>query len=240
MSLRAMRLSGRRRLVAIGLAAVTLVAVVGGVVFMSFHTRTALGSGSGGGCISTTGPACTFKSGTAFVDFSSVSDDGCIFTDAQVSLYSSLTTPGHVATQNVSVFLTKWDYCNGVPLMEASDIDPNTGLSTFTGSFQMPSDLSTAAAHGTAAMYDWVSGTQLYTASLDLTFKGYGSTSKYRDSQHFQAPGFVMNSHFTGISRSAEVSGTFTDQDGNNVAAQPTTNASLVNSSGGTVQIFKS
>src|SRR5512146_1888897 len=120
MSLRAMRLSGKRRLVAIGLAAIALVAMVGGVAFMSFHTRTALGSGSGGGgCISTTGPACTFKDATAFVDFSSVSDDGCIFTDAQVSLYSNLTTPGHVAMQNVSVFLTKWDYCNGIPLMEA-------------------------------------------------------------------------------------------------------------------------
>lgn len=240
MSLRAMRLSGRRRLVAVGLAAVTMVAVVGGVAFMSFHTRTALGSGSGGGCISTTGPVCTFKDSTAYVDFSSVSADGCIFTDMQASLYSNLSTPGHTATQNVAVFLTKWDYCNGVPLMEASDVDPNTGLSTFNGSFQISSDLTTATAHGTAAMYDWISGTQLYTATLDLTFKGYGPTSKYRDSQHFQAPGYVMNSHFAGISRSAEVSGMFTDPDGNNAAAQPTANASLVNSSGGTVQIVKS
>jgi hypothetical protein len=49
----------------------------------------------------------------------------------------------------------------------------------------------------------------------------------------------MMNTHFTGTSRSAEVSGTLTDNGATNIAAQPTTYASLVNSSGGTVQIFR-
>jgi len=239
----AFRFSGKRRPLAIGLSVVTLTAVIVVVAVMVLGTRTALGSGTGGGaeCFGNTGtqPVCSFKDGTAFVDYNTVSSDGCTFTDAQVSLYNNLTVPGRAATHNVSIILSTFDYCGGGSQVDVSDVDPSTGLLTFTGDFQISSDLSTATVTGTADMYDSNSGTQVFTTSVNLTFNGYGPTFKSSDSQHFQAPGYVMNTHFRGTNRSAEVSGTFTDQDGINVAAEPTTNGTLLNSSGGTVQIFK-
>lgn len=240
MQARANFFSGKRRLIVIGLSAATLIATVAVVAVMALGTRTALGSGSGGGgCVSTTGPACTFKNSNAYVYFSGVSSDGCIYTDAQVSLFDSLTAPGRVATQSVTIYISKWDGCNNVPLLQTSNFDPNTWMPTFTGSIQLSSDLSTAKVTGTAPMYDWTSNSPLFTTTLNLTLKGYGPASRYSDSQHFQAPGFIMNNHSTGTTRSAVVSGTFTDNTGSNLAVSASTFADMNNSSGGTVQIFK-
>lgn len=242
MSLRTFRVSGKRRLIAIGLSAAALTAAIAVVVVMTLGTRTALGSGSGGGdCISTTGaaPVCTFQGNNAWVDFSDVSSDGCIFTDAMVSVYDNLTVPGKIATQSVGLYISKWDNCSGTSLVSVGNYDPNTGGTTFTGTIQLSPDLSTATVNGTSAMYDWNTGLPLYTATVNLTLKGYGSTFNIVDNHRLQAPGYVENVHYTGKSRSAEVSGTFTDPDGNNVATLPTTNAGLGSTTGGTVQIFK-
>lgn len=246
MSTRANRFAGKRRLIAIGLSVATLTATIVAVAVMTLGTRTALGSGSGGGgCVVTTGttpPTCTFKNNNAYVYFSNVSSDGCIYTNAGVSLYDNLTVPGQSATQTALIFIEKYDECNYVSLMEAGSYDPNTGLSTFTGTIQLASDLSRATVTGTAAMYDWSNGMPTqpsFTTTVNLTFKGYGSISRFSDSQHFHSSAFVMNTHYTGTSRPAEVSGTVTDQDGNNVAALSSTFAELTNSSGGTMQIFQ-
>jgi hypothetical protein len=240
MHARANFFSGKRRLIAIGVSVATLIAAVAVVAVMALGTRTALGSGSGGGgCVSTTGPACTFKDSNAYVYFSDVSSDGCIYTSAQVSLFDSLTAPGRVATQSVTIYISKWDGCNNVSLMEASNFDPNTWMPTFTGSIQLSSDLTIAKVTGTAPMYDWISNSPSFTTTLDLTLKGYGPTSRYSDSQHYQAPGFIMNNHSTGTTRSAMASGTFTDDAGNNLAMSSSIFADMNNSSGGTVQIFK-
>lgn len=239
MSSRANIFTSKRRLLAIGLSVATLTAAIVVVVVMTLGTRTALGSGSGGGgCVSTTGPACTYKDNNAFADFSSVSADGCIYTDAQISLFDSLTNPGRAATQTVFIYISKWDGCNNVDILEASNFDPNTWLSTFNGTVQLSSDLSTAKVTGTATMFDWVSNSQLFTTNINLTLKGFGAISRYSDGQHFHAPGFVMNSHSTGTSRPAMATGTFTDNTGANIASLGGF-AELSNSSGGTVQIFR-
>ena len=241
MSLSTFRFSGKRRLIAIGLSAATLTAVIAVVAVMALGTRTALGSGTGGGaCMSTTGaaPVCTFKDNAAWASFGDVSSDGCILTDAQISLFDNLTAPGHTATQSVGFYISKWDNCGGTQVLNVSDYDPNTGQTTFTGIIQFSSDLSTATVNGTAAMYGDDPSAPLYTATINLTFKGYGSTFNIMNNERLQAPGYVENIHYTGKSRTAEVSGTITDPDGNNVAALPTTNAGLGNTSGGTVQIF--
>jgi hypothetical protein len=244
MSTRAHLFAGKRRLVAITLSVATLTAAVAVVAVMVLGAKTALGSGTGGAaeCFGGTGgtqPTCTFKEGTAFVDFGNVSSDGCIFTDAQVSLYSNLTVPGRAATKNVGIMLSRFDYCGSGSYVQATDFDPNTGESTFTGSFQIASNLSTATVNGTATMYDLVSGVQVFTTTVNLTLTGYGSASNYSDNQHFQAPGYVENDRFTGASRSAEVSGVFTDQSGNNMMPMPTTYGTLLNASGGTVVIIR-
>lgn len=241
---RAHLFAGKRRLIAILLSAATLTAALAVVVVMTLGTRTALGSGTGGGgadCYGNTGsqPTCKFTGGTAFADFGSVSEDGCTFTDAQISLYDNLTVPGRVATHNVGLIISQYDYCGSSDGMQATDFDPNLGQSTFTGTFQIASDLSTATVNGTAAMYDLISGTQVFTTTINVTFTGYGPISKYSDNQHFQTAGYVENDRYTGTSRTAEISGTFTDQNGNNLLAAPTTNGTLLNASGGTVIIIR-
>jgi hypothetical protein len=239
MSLSTFRFSGKRRIIAIGLSAATLIAAVAVVAVMALGARTALGSGSGGGgCVSTTGPACTFKNNNAYVYVNNASSDGCIYTNAQISLYDSLSNPSGATTQSVTIYISKWDVCNNVSLLEASNFDPNTWMPSFTGTIQLSSDLSTAKVTGTATMYNWVSNVQSFTTNLDLTLKGYGPTSKYSDNQHFQAPGFIMNNHSTGTSRSAFATGTFTDDTGANLTMLSAF-GDMNNSSGGTVQIIK-
>ena len=244
MSIRAHFFTGRRRLIAIGLSVATLIATVVVVAVMALGARTALGSGTGGGtCISTSraAPVCTFKNSAAWAGFGDVSSDGCIVTDAQISLFDNLSAPGRNATQSVGLYISKWNNCDdggGTQLLYVSNYDPNTGQAAFTGSVQLSSDMSSATVNGTAAMYGDDPTSPLYMATINLTFKGYGSTFNIVNNQRLQSPGYVENIHYTGKSRTAEVSGDLTDPDGTNIAALPTTDAGLGNTSGGTVQIF--
>jgi hypothetical protein len=238
MSMRTFSLRGKRRLMASILAVVgftAMVAILAAVVLHS-NVRVALGSGSGGGCISTTGPVCTFKDNRAFADFGSVSSDGCIFTDAAIQPFQSLTRPGNTTSQSVFVFIEKFDFCNNVPLEEASNFDPTTGAPNFTGTIQFGGTLATATVNGTASMVDLISNTT-FTATINVAWQGFGTTTRFIDNSHFRAPNFIVNSHFSGTSRAAEASGTLTDETGTNLATSPTLNAGLDNTRGGTVQI---
>lgn len=218
-----------------------LVAVLTLVGVLAFYVTTAHGSGSGGGgsCFPTTGPACTYKGNSSFSDFQTVSSDGCIYTDAEVSVYNSLSRPGEVATQSVFLYISKWDSCNDVPLVEAANFDPNTGIPNFTGTVAFDGNLVSATVNGTASMYDEFTGNLLFTTSVNVTAKGYGPISSFSNSYRYSSPGFKMNSRSSGTSRPAEGSGTFTDEAGNNLAATPTLSADVENASGGTVQISK-
>ena len=234
---RVFHLSGKRRLVAAGLTAAVAVLVIG---LVSLNARTAFGSGTGVGCFSTTGPACAFKSNNAFADFGSVSADGCIFTDAFAQPFASLTNPGRTATQSAIVSISKFDACNGVLIEGASNIDPATGMPIFNGTLQFGSKLDTAAISGAAPMFDFNTGMQLFTSTVTVSWQGFGPTSQFMDNSHARQPGFMMNSHFTGDSRSAEASGVITDATGTNLATPATLNANLNNTKGGTVQLSHS
>jgi hypothetical protein len=253
---RVFHMSGKLRLVAVGLVAVIAVLAVG-LVFV--NARTVHGSGTGGGgCFPTTGPACHFASNNAFVDFGSVSTDGCIFTDASVQPFASLTRPGGTAIQTVFISISKFDFCLppqsgcgsansgtgggggcGVLLEEASNFDPTTGMPIFNGTIQFGPKLNTAAVNGSAPMIDFISGAT-FTSTVNVSWKGYGPTTTFMDSFSFRQPGFMSKSHSTGTSRSAEASGVVTDETGANLAASPTPNASLNDSTGGTVQFSRS
>lgn len=243
MSTHGFSLAGNRRLVLVGLALVGLVAVVA-VLFAAispFGARVAHGSGSGGGgCVSTTGPVCTFKSTNAFGDFDSVSSDGCSFTFVSVQPFDSLTRPGNVTSQALMVNVNKFDNCQGIILENASNFDPATGLSDFTGTIQFGTMLSTATVVGTAPMFDADTGTLLFTTSIDLTWQGFGATTTFINSGHSRSPGFIFSTHFSGDTRMAEASGTLTDETGANLATPATLNAQLDDASSGTVQIIKS
>jgi hypothetical protein len=159
-----------------------------------------------------------------------------------------------VAAQSVFIFLSQYDACNDVQLLFATNQDPNTFMPDFTGTLQFGGNLSSATITGTAPMFGQggsgssVSsnsgtgggGTPLFTTTLNVTLKGYGSTTKSVDSQHFHGQGTIFNTHFSGTNRNAEASGTVTDASGNNLAAMPTLDASLGDSKSGTVQIFHS
>jgi hypothetical protein len=238
---RASGMTGKRRLVAVGLSALgltTLIAVLA-VTFMALNAHTAFGSGSGGGgCISTSGPVCTFNGNQAYVDFSSVSADGCTFTDANVQVFDNVTRPGGVTTSQVIVFISVWNNCTGQPVVEASNFDPNTGVPEFNGTYSFGSKMSSAIVNGTAPMYDYVSNTN-FTSTVNVTLQGYGPTSQFSDTNSYRSPGFFSKSRFKGVSRNAEASGTVTDASNNNLAAGASIYANINSNSGGTLQIIK-
>ena len=253
------RTGNKRRILvtSLGLSLTAVVAVLAiGLVFL--NARTVHGSGTGGGgCFATTGPSCHFESNNASADFSSVSADGCIFTDVYVQPFASLTRPGGTATQTVVIFISKWDNCQGpsgcasvnsgtgggggcgVQLEQAYNYDPTTGMSIFNGTIKFGPKLDTAAINGSAPMFDNVTGAQ-FTSTVNVSWKGYGPTSTFMDIFSVRQPGFMMKSHTTGASRLAEASGVVTDETGANLATPATTNANLSDSKGGTVQFSRS
>lgn len=242
MSPRTFRLPRRRLVVAgLALAAIAVMVAVITVTTLSFGARIAHGGGTGGGgCISTTTPVCTFKSNSAFVDFGTVSSDGCTFIDASVSPFQSLSRPGSTDTSSVLVSISKYNGCTGMQTEMASNIDPTTFTPDFTGSMQFGGNLSSATVTGSAPMYDYLTGALLFTTTINVVWQGYGPSTHNIDSEHSHGPGFVFSTHFNGTSRSAEASGTVTDETGTNLVATPTIFADLDNASGGTLQMFKS
>lgn len=232
----------QRRLVASGFTAVGIAALIAvlALALVSLNARAALGSGSGGGgCFSTTGPACTFSGHSANAQFSSVASDGCTVTDAFVSAFDNFTNPGRAASQSVSAAINIYNACTGVPLLSVSNFDPNTGMSNFTGTIKFSTDLSSASVNGSATMYDFLGGSAPFTSTINISWSGFGAISTFMDNSHFRAPGFMMNSHFTGVSREAEASGVLTDASGTNYATPASIFSSLENSRGGTVQFAR-
>jgi len=229
---------GTRRLVAVGLplAGLTAVAALLAVVALlpstgrTAHAAIPASGSGGGGCFVPSGP-CTFKNNSASADFSSVDSTGCILSDAFINGFDSLTRPGNTTGQFAFVAIVVVDSCNNfTPVKEAFSQD-------FTGTVQFGRNLSTARVTGSATMFDVVSNTT-FTATFDVTWQGFGPTTSMIDSQHFHAPGFILNTHFHGSDRAAEASGTLSDGT-TNFAAAPSLSADLFNSSGGSVQLFK-
>ena len=237
----------RRRVTALGLAAAVLAAAVAVVAAFSLNTHSAAGAGGGGGCFATTGPVCTFKSHTAFADFSTVSafaggggGGGCVATDAFVQPFESLSMPGQNSAVSVMVSLSTFNFCNNTQSECAGNFDPNSGAPLFTGTVQFGLDLTTATVIGTATMFDPCATSPAaasFTTSIDLTWQAFGPNSTLIDNSHLRSPGFILNSHFKGISRQAVASGVLTDATGANRASSPTDNADIENASSGTVLV---
>ena len=244
MSTRAFRLPRRRLVVAaLAISAIVVVVAVVFVTSLSFGARIAHGGGTGGGgCTSSTGPACHFTSNDASVAFGTTASDGCTVTQVFLSSFQSLSRPGATTSSSVVVSISKFNTCTNILLENASNFDPTTGAPDFTGTAQFGGNLDTATVTGTAPMFDTSTGMPgplLFTASINVTWQGFGPTTKNIDSTHTHQPGFIFNSHFNGTNRAATASGTFTDETGANVAA-PTLDAELDNAQNGTVLIFQS
>lgn len=238
MALHTSYFSGKRRLVAIGLAVAALAGVVAAVAFMSFHTRTAYGAGNG--LCSPNAPVCAENGNSAYATFDNVSSDGCIYTRAAIQPTMNLSHPDGTTSQSVLVFISKYDQCNNTQIETGNNFNPMTGNPDFTGTVQFGANMSTVSINGTAPIYDNTMGTLLFTTAINMTWQGYGPTTQNIESDHFHAPGLIMNLHITGTSRNAEASGTFSDETGTNIATGPTLNAVIFDSSGSEVSIFKS
>jgi hypothetical protein len=169
-----------------------------------------------------------------------MSTDGCVATEAFVSAFESLTSPGRIPTAPVFVSVSKYNVCTNTQIESAANFDPTSGNPVFNGTIQFGTTLGTAAISGSAPMFDTSTGVQLFTSTIKVAWKGYGPTSTFIDSSHFRSPGFLMNSHDRGTSVSAEASGVTTDESGNNLATLPTLNASVENDSSGTVVLSHS
>lgn len=240
MSLSTFRFTGKRRLLAIGATVVALVAVTAVVLFMSLHTKTAFGSATGAGLCTPNTPICTMNGASAFAIFDNISNDGCIYTQVVVEPGSSVSRPGSNATQSAFVFISKYDQCNNVQLEAGTNDNLAIGYPEFTGAIEFGANLSTGSVIGTAPMYDQYTGALLYTASINVTWQGYGSTTRNIDNEHFFSQNTIMNLHINGASRNAKASGTFTDETGSNVITQPTLHAVLFDSTGSQILIFRS
>lgn len=232
--------AGRRFAVA-GLGVALAAAAMAVTAAVTLNTHNAAGAGGGFGCISTTGPVCTFKSHVAFADFNTVSafaggggGGDCVVTDAFVQPFESVQMPGKVASTSVFISLSTFNFCTEQNTECAGNSDPSTGAPLFNGTIQFGLDLTTARVTGTAPMFDPCTGAS-FTATVDVSWQAFGPTSTSIDSNHFRSPGFAVNSHFKGASRQAVASGTLTDAGGANRAASPTANADVENDSSGTV-----
>ena len=197
----------RGRIIGIGLVLGTLVLVSAMLVSHALPGASRTGnvahaSGGGGGCVSTTGPVCTFKGNTAVVDFFLSSPDGCVQTSGFIEVAQNVThnPPDPTVSGNtafVSVFQD--NFCTGTFL---------DGSGQASGvNFQADKDLNSASLNDSIPVVDFNTG-NTFTLTVNLTWQGVGAVSKLVDSNHFRTQGTIINSHFSGTNRAANVSGT--------------------------------
>ena len=157
--------------------------------------------GGGGGCATTSGPSCTFKGNTATVDFFLSSPDGCVQTSGFLEVMQNVThnPPDPTVSGNTAfVSISQNNFCTGT-FLDASG--QASGVN-----FQADQALTTASLNDSITVVDFFSG-NTFTLTVNLTWQGVGAVSKLVDSTHFRTPGTIINSHFSGTSRAANVSG---------------------------------
>ena len=232
---------GPRRLAASALSIVVIgaaMAVVGAGA-IALNTRSAAGAG-GGGCFATGTPVCAFKDRVASAGFGSVSSDGCIVTEAFVDAFEGLASPGHISATNAFVGVARFNACTNTLIESASNFDPATGNPVFNGAIQFGPRLDTASVSGSAPMFDDLTGVQVFTSTVNLTWQGFGPTTTFIDGSHDRMPGLLVNLHSIGTSRQALASGVVTDETAANLATPPTLEADLENDTSGIVEVSHS
>lgn len=227
----------RKRLLVIStvVGVLALSAVVATLVVLPSLSRPVHASGTGGGCFPTSGPVCTFNGQSGFATFEGTTS--CTVTDIFVFVNSNFTRSG--ANTQTSAFLNlsteASNSCTG-SFSEGfgGDFTPTVQSSSGTLNVQGSVDVQTYTFNS-----DGTTSTTTTTYSVNLTWKGFGKTSRQVDSFHFQAPDFITQSSFTGTSQSALVSGTLSDGTTNFAGSSPTFGESLVADSGTFVIIQK-
>lgn len=134
--------------------------------------------------------------------------DGCIYSN--VSLMASTQTVksragGTITGQYASIYIDRYDYCNGLYLASLS------GYAEIDGSsYQIDRQLNSAHLQTVIAVYDWYSGAES-SISVDVSWSGTGDVQKGRSRYTFQSPGCKTSYSWSGSSRMATVSGSIND-----------------------------
>jgi hypothetical protein len=215
----------RPRLLAISavVGVLAIAAVVATLVLLPSLSRPVHASGTGGGCFPTSGPVCTFKGQTGFATFEGTTS--CTVTDIFVFANANFTRSG-AATQTSTMVNLSTEVYNSCTQSFSEGFGQSfnpTVQSSGTLTVQGTVDVQTFNSDGT---------TSTTTYTVDLTWKGFGKSSRQVDSSHFQSPGFITQSHFTGTTQSALVTGTLSDGTTNFAGGSPTFGESLGADSG--------
>lgn len=239
MSVRRFNLARKPRIIALSITVVSLMAVATFTAVLFIGPRIAHGNPVSLGLCSPDAPVCTINGNSAFVDFASVSTDGCITTDVGLEPTASFSNPGHTTESFVIVFISKYDQCNDVQVELGTNFDPNTGQADFSGTSDYGANLASATVTGTAPLYDVNTGALLFTASIDVAWQRNGDVTHNNDVEIFHTPNFNVTTNLHGANAPAVASGTFTDETGANAIATPTATAALFDSHGSQVIISR-
>src|SRR5215469_5601110 len=182
----------RTRLLAISavVGVLAIAAVVATLVLLPSLGRPVHASGTGGGCFPTSGPVCTFKDQTGFANFEGTTS--CAVTDIFVFANANFTRSGS-ATQTSTFLNLSTEVSNSCTSSFSEgfgqDFTPTVQVSSNTLTIQGSVDVENFNSDGT---------TSTTTYTVNLTWKGLGKSSRQVDSTHFQSPGFITQSQFTG------------------------------------------
>jgi hypothetical protein len=186
------------------------------------------------------GDTFRFKGQSADAFFSSTDPSGCIVTDVGVFASDDASIshdpPGPPTSSSGSgafIFISQYDSCNGIQLIAA---DCFTSVPLADADFQVIGNtLDSATLNTTLGCFDYVSGGS-FNVSVALTWTAIGNPVRQSGNSHFRTPGFIVNSRFSGTSRSATASGTVSDGT-TNFTPNPTSAASIGNAKSGQVVI---
>jgi hypothetical protein len=225
----------RTRLVAISavVGVVAIAAVVATLMLMPALSNPVHASGSGGGgCFPTDGHVCTFKGETGFATFQSTTS--CTVTNIFVFANANFEHSGATTTQTFAILNLSTQVYNSCTLSfsygNGQDFNPTV---------QSTSNVLTAQGSVDVLTYNPDGTTSTTTYTVDLTWKGFGRSTRQVESTHFQSAGFITQSHFTGTTRSALVTGTLSDGTTNFAGSSSTLGESLSADSGTFVIIQK-
>lgn len=169
------------------------------------------------------------------------STEGCVKTDVFI-LGAEETTPGNSKNDGgvgamagpstgATVYISRYDICNQTTLMGMSGM--TTELPEV--SFDVSRQLTTARLNTTIDAYDW-SSNHAVPITVDVTWTGSGELNRTNDHYRYHGDGMMITTHYHGISRHAEVSGSVSDGTTNFIEGD-TGYGTLMDTHGGTLVI---
>jgi hypothetical protein len=139
--------------------------------------------------------------------FYSTDPSGCVVTEVSIfasqHYFQSPPGPGSEGPfASMSIF--QQNVCTGILLLSAS------GATMTDLDFQVDQKLNSATLNATVHVYEGVSPSE-FDIFLDLTWTGFGPTSRETVHFHSNSPGCKMKFRSNGLFRSAEASGSVSD-----------------------------